>query len=39
MTAARYDAELDRHGPAHEAIGRDMAGRFAEVAAAALQSV
>ncbi|HSD01605.1 MAG TPA: type 1 glutamine amidotransferase [Gaiellales bacterium] len=29
---ARYDAELDRHGPAHEAIGRDMAGRFAEVA-------
>jgi GMP synthase (glutamine-hydrolysing) len=29
---ARYDAELDRYGPAHEAIGRDMAGRFAEVA-------
>jgi GMP synthase (glutamine-hydrolysing) len=29
---ARYDAELDRHGAAHEAIGRDMAGRFAEVA-------
>ena len=23
---ARYDAELDRYGPAHEAIGRDMAG-------------
>jgi GMP synthase-like glutamine amidotransferase len=29
---ARYDAELARYGPAHEAIGRDMAGRFAEIA-------
>lgn len=36
---ARYDAELDRHGPAHEAIGRDMAGRFAQVALRQLQSV
>jgi GMP synthase-like glutamine amidotransferase len=35
----RYDAELDRHGPAHEAIGRDMAGRFAEVALRELQTV
>jgi GMP synthase (glutamine-hydrolysing) len=35
----RYDAELDRHGPAHEAIGRDMAGRFAEVALRQLQTV
>ena len=36
---ARYDAELDRYGPAHEAIGRDMAGRFAEVAVRHLQTV
>jgi GMP synthase-like glutamine amidotransferase len=36
---ARYDAELDRYGPAHEAIGRDMAGRFAEVALRNLQTV
>ena len=36
---ARYDAELDRYGPAHEAIGRDMAGRFAQVALRQLQSV
>jgi len=36
---ARYDAELDRYGPAHEAIGRDMAGRFAEVALRELQTV
>jgi GMP synthase (glutamine-hydrolysing) len=36
---ARYDAELDRHGPAHEAIGRDMASRFAEVALRQLQTV
>lgn len=36
---ARYDAELDRFGPAHEAIGRDMAGRFAEVALRELQTV
>ncbi len=36
---ARYDAELDRHGPAHEAIGRDMAGRFAEVALRELQTI
>jgi GMP synthase (glutamine-hydrolysing) len=35
----RYDAELDRYGPAHEAIGRDMAGRFAEVALRQLQTV
>lgn len=35
---ARYAAELDRHGPAHEAIGRDMAGRFAEVALRELQT-
>ena len=35
----RYDAELDRYGPAHEAIGRDMAGRFAEVAVRHLQTV
>ena len=36
---ARFDAELDRHGPAHEAIGRNMAGRFAEVALRQLQAV
>ena len=36
---ARYDAELDRYGAAHEAIGRDMAGRFAQVALRQLQSV
>jgi GMP synthase-like glutamine amidotransferase len=36
---ARYDAELDRYGPAHEAIGRDMAGRFAEVALRQLEMV
>jgi GMP synthase (glutamine-hydrolysing) len=36
---ARYDAELDRYGAAHEAIGRDMAGRFAEVALRQLQTV
>jgi GMP synthase (glutamine-hydrolysing) len=35
----RYDAELDRYGPAHEAIGRDMAGRFAEVAVGHRQTV
>jgi GMP synthase (glutamine-hydrolysing) len=36
---ARYEAELDRYGPAHEAIGRDMAGRFAEVAVRQLEAV
>ena len=36
---ARYDADLARHGPAHEAIGRDMAGRFAEVALRQLEMV
>jgi GMP synthase-like glutamine amidotransferase len=36
---SRYDAELDRYGPAHEAIGRDMAGRFAEVALRQLEMV
>jgi GMP synthase (glutamine-hydrolysing) len=36
---ARYDADLDRYGPAHEAIGRDMAWRFAEVALRQLQTV
>jgi GMP synthase-like glutamine amidotransferase len=29
---ARYLAALDRNGPAHEAIGRDMAARFADAA-------
>ena len=32
-TQERYLAELDRHIEAHEAIGRGMADRFAEVAA------
>jgi GMP synthase (glutamine-hydrolysing) len=36
---ARYDAELDRFGAAHEAIGRDMAGRFADVAVRQLEPV
>jgi GMP synthase (glutamine-hydrolysing) len=36
---ARYDADLDRYGPAHEAIGRDMAGRFGEVALRQAQTV
>jgi GMP synthase (glutamine-hydrolysing) len=35
----RYDAELDRFGAAHEAIGRDMAGRFADVAVRQLEPV